>query len=117
MAIVALEGMHFYAYHGVFKAEQENGNDFVVDLYMETSGALPTTDDLGDVPDYGKAYDIVAEIMATRVQLLETLVAKIGPAILERMEEVAGLRVRVSKMSPPVTGDVLRSYVEETYKR
>jgi 7,8-dihydroneopterin aldolase/epimerase/oxygenase len=36
MGIVEIEGMHFYAYHGHFEAERVVGNEFQVDVRLET---------------------------------------------------------------------------------
>ncbi|MCO6477363.1 MAG: dihydroneopterin aldolase [Phaeodactylibacter sp.] len=47
MATIALEGMRFFAYHGYYEEEQILGNEFVVDIFVNTETILTKfTDDL-----------------------------------------------------------------------
>ena len=117
MAIVALEGMRFFGYHGVFAEEQQNGNHFQVDVWLDTGDvALPQRDDLAEVTDYGQAYAVVAEVMEHRADLLETLLRRIGEGLLAIFPNLAHVRVRVSKFDPPVGGACHRSYVEAEFR-
>jgi 7,8-dihydroneopterin aldolase/epimerase/oxygenase len=113
MAIVALEGMRFFAHHGVFEHEKVTGNHFVVDVWADTGELpLPESDEVADVPDYGKIYTVVLEEMAIRRNLLETLVVKIGNALCAQFPEMEQFKVRVAKENPPLGGECARSYVE-----
>ena len=117
MATIALEGMRFFARHGVFEEEKVNGNTFEVDVWLDTGDrALPQSDALSDALDYGKVYAAAAEAMDTPVDLLETLVQKIGHKCLQAFPgELDLVRVRVSKLNPPVAGACARSYVEASF--
>ena len=117
MAIIALEGMRFFAYHGVFDHERTNGNGFEVDVWLDT-GEIPLTDsdNLEDALDYGKVYQVVAEVMGHPKNLLETLVNAIGNRLSLTFPTVRSIRVRVSKDHPPVEGNCRRSYVEANFQ-
>lgn len=115
MPTIALEGMQFRAYHGVYAEEQERGNDFEVDVRLHTAQPLPDTDDLADTLDYGQAYRVVAEVMAGRKQLLETLVSLIGRRLVALFPQVEAIDVRVTKRNPPVAGPCERSWVEARF--
>ena len=118
MSTVALEQLSFFAYHGVYPREQQVGNTFSVDLWMDTGDlSLPVNDDLAEVLDYGVAYQIVAEEMAIRCNLLETLCARIGARLLAWDTRLHSVRVRVSKADPPVGGTCARSYIEHEFRR
>jgi len=118
MAIIALEGMRFFAYHGVYEEEQEKGNYFEVDVYVDTgSWPLPTSDEIEDADDYSELYGIVAEVMGERKNLLESLVVEVGGKVMEKFPHIVSARVRVSKDKPPVKGEVRRAMVEELFKR
>jgi dihydroneopterin aldolase len=117
MAVIALEGMRFFAHHGVFEQERIQGNHFEVDVWLDTGALpLPDSDRLEDALDYGKVYEIAAEIMASPKKLLETLVNAIGKRLLLTFPEVLEAKVRVSKENPPVAGACRRSYVEATFR-
>ena len=53
MAIISIENMEFYAYHGCFEEEQKIGTRFQVDLNMEVDTSLSeNSDNLNDTVDY-----------------------------------------------------------------
>lgn len=115
MAIVALEGMRFFAYHGLFEEEKVQGNDFEVDVWLETGKQVSKSDQLEDAIDYGIIYKVVASKMQIRRDLLETLVAEIGEELRKIFEKVGPIRVRVTKFAPPVGGECRKSFVEDTF--
>jgi 7,8-dihydroneopterin aldolase/epimerase/oxygenase len=116
MAIVALEGMRFFAYHGVYETERVQGNYFTVDVWMDTGKAtVADSDDLVDVLNYGRIYEVAAAVMGAPKKLLESLVNAIGRKLVEEFTEVKAITVRVSKENPPVGGECRRSYVEAVF--
>ena len=118
MPIIALEGMQFFAHHGVYAYEQEHGNTFVVDIWLDLGETkLPDSDEIGDAVDYTLIYKAAADAMNERVDLLETLVLRMAGGLERLIPEWHSARIRVSKMDPPVEGIAVRSYVEETFRR
>ncbi len=115
MAVVALEGMQFFAYHGLFEAEKKSGNDFEADVWIETGTAVSNSDQIEDALDYGAIYAVTEKAMSVRRDLLETLVAEIGTELRAQFPEVVSIKVRISKANPPVGGACRRSYVEDTF--
>ena len=115
--MIALEGMRFFAHHGVFAAERIRGNHFEVDVWLDTGDAqLPDSDRLEDALDYGRIYVVTQAIMAQPKNLLETLVNAIGRQLLLEFPSVLIVRVKVSKENPPVEGECRRSSVEATFR-
>lgn len=103
--IVALEGMHFYAYHGVFEEERTIGNHFVVDVAIHTSfQKAADTDDLLGTINYGEVYELVKQIMNEPTKLLETLAGRIVNAVFEHFAEAEAISVSVVKKQPPIGG-------------
>jgi 7,8-dihydroneopterin aldolase/epimerase/oxygenase len=95
---IFVRGLEVFARHGVFAAERELGQRFVVDLALELSecpGA--TTDDLAGTVDYAALTDAVAEIVAGEpVALLEHLTSRIADRVLAE-PLVAAVTVEVHK--------------------
>ena len=59
MAIIALEGMKFYAYHGVYEAEQKIGTDYMVDVYVQTViAAAAASDKVEATVNYESVFQI-----------------------------------------------------------
>ena len=81
MGTIILEGMEFYAYHGVYEEEQKIGNRYEVTLSVATDftdGAA--ADDIDGTIDYGELYHIVSAVMQAPTKLLE----RIGQRIIEK---------------------------------
>lgn len=115
MAIVALEGMYFRANHGLYEQERLHGNDFEVDVWIDTGKAVSTSDRIEDALDYAAIYTVVKAVMAERRDLLETLVATIGQKLRSDFPQVSSIRVRISKLQPPLDALCKRSFVEDQF--
>lgn len=106
---IELENMEFYAFHGHYEEEQRVGNRFRVDLSFEVDSAeAARTDELGDTVSYLEVYECVREQMAIPSRLLEHLSGRIVAALRERFPAIGRLRLRVSKLAPPLGGQVER---------
>lgn len=118
MGTIAIEGIEIFAYHGVYQVEREAGNRFFVDLHLQTDlRKASQSDDLHDTVDYYSVYKIVLEKMEEPANLLETLVYRIGPAILEAFPQLDSAMIRVRKQSPHAMSHARETYVEEIFTR
>lgn len=117
MATIALEGMHFHAYHGYYEEEKEVGNHFIVDVYVDIMANIGgTSDELGQTVNYETIYLICQAEMKKNRKLLEKLAQSIGERIKGFFDQVQSVRVRVRKMNPPLEGRVDSAYVEVEIK-
>lgn len=115
MAIIALEGMHFYAYHGYYEEEQTVGNHYIVDVYVHTTVMLAAaTDALESTVNYETIYQICKLEMKKPVKLLETVAQRMLKRIKGQFSGVSKVTVRISKQQPPLGGRVERAFVELT---
>jgi 7,8-dihydroneopterin aldolase/epimerase/oxygenase len=115
-AIIDLEEMVFYAYHGCFKEEQMVGNSFIVNISLETEVSKPMlTDNIKDALNYVNVYNAVKEEMAINSHLLEHLTARIINRLFEQFPAIMHATVKVSKMNPPMGGQM--KSVSVTLKR
>jgi len=107
MGKIHIENMEFYAFHGHFREEQKVGNKFLVDLIMETDMDIPAgSDNLKDAVNYQRAYQIVKIEMEKKSHLLEHIAGRIISAIYAEMEGIRKIRVKVSKINPPMGGKI-----------
>ena len=113
MATIALEGIHFYAYHGFYEEEQIIGNEYVIDVYVNTSTfAASVSDDLFRTVNYETLYLICQMEMRKKHKLLETVAQRILDRINAQFDNAQGAKVRVRKLNPPIDGCVDSAYVE-----
>lgn len=118
MAIIALESIRLFGYHGLYPEEQEKGNYFQVDVYIDTGDRpLPEDDQIEGTIDYSRIFTVVHEVMGERANLLETLVSRIGNRIIAEMAGFNSVKVRVTKEKPPLAAEVARSYVEAEFEK
>lgn len=115
MTTIALEGMHFYAYHGFYPEEQVLGNNFIVDVYVNLIVNVGgTTDNLEQTVNYETIYLICQAEMKKKRKLLEKLSQAIGERIMNFFDDVESVRVKVRKLNPPLGGRVDSASVEVT---
>lgn len=100
---ITLTGITGYGHHGVFPAEREQGQPFVVDLRcdLDLSGAAGS-DDLGQTVDYGGlAQAVVDDIERDPLNLIEALAARIAATSLA-FPAVQRVEVTVHKPQAPM---------------
>ncbi len=107
MGRIEIEGMHFYAYHGHYEAEQIVGNAFNVDLALETNcDSAAVSDDLNDALNYQAVYEIVQKEMMQKSRLLENVAKRILDALYHSFPSLEKATVKVSKLNPPMGGQI-----------
>jgi 7,8-dihydroneopterin aldolase/epimerase/oxygenase len=115
---IALEGLEFHAFHGVYPHERESGNWFEVDISVQTNilaGAID--DDLAKTINYETLYQIVKEEMEKPSRLLETVAEKIVESVLGGLPEVEEVAVKIAKINPPIGGKCKKASVWLLKKR
>lgn len=102
---IALEGLEFHAYHGVYPHERSSGNKFEVDVIVDTEFSDSAFhDDLSGTINYENLYAIVSEEMAKPSKLLETVCHAISKKTLDSFISAKSVEVRISKFNPPIGG-------------
>ncbi len=105
MAIILLENMEFFAYHGCFEEEQIIGNRFIVNLTIETdTSAAEVSDNLHDTVNYQAVYNIVKQEMSQKSKLLEHVASRISNHVNKAFPQITKLVVKISKTNPPLGG-------------
>lgn len=83
------------------------GSDYRVDLEVKADlEKASRSDHLSDTVDYVHLQRIIREEMEKRTKLIETVAARILDRVMEELPEVSQSSVCVSKINPPIGGDV-----------
>lgn len=107
MGKIKLQNVRVYAYHGCLIEEGHIGSDYRVDLTIKTDlSKSAKTDNLKDTVDYVLLNKIIEEEMAIRSKLLEEVANRILNRILKESSKVDKAKVAISKINPPIDGDV-----------
>lgn len=101
--LITLKGLRGFGYHGVLDHERSDGQEFIVDVVVETDFSMAAkTDDLAATINYALIADLVfAEITGPAVNLIETLADSIAQGIL-KMANVISVEVSVHKPHAPI---------------
>ena len=106
---IRVTGIRLFAYHGCMDEESRIGTDYDVDVSVWADlSRSAETDKLKDTVDYVALNKIVKEEMAIRAKLLEVVAKRIVDRILAEHPMVEKAEVAVSKLAPPIQGDVER---------
>lgn len=100
---ILMQGLRFYAYHGVNPEETRLGQRFIVDLEMGVdTRAAGLTDDLARTVNYAAVYhDVKAVVEGRTYKLIEALAEAVATEVLQRYP-VQHVVVRVRKPEAPI---------------
>ncbi|NRT14467.1 dihydroneopterin aldolase [Flavobacterium sp. 28A] len=118
MGTIKLKNIRTYSYHGCLIEEGKIGSDYSVDLEIKTDLRKScVSDELSDTVDYVLLNRIVEEEMAIRSHLLEHVGHRIITRVFNDIPEVSRILLAVSKLNPPIGGDVEAVTIElEEYR-
>jgi len=118
MGIIKVENIRIYAFHGCLIEEGKIGSDYRVDVKVKADLSKSSkSDELSDTVDYVHLNKIVKEEMAIRSKLLEHVVDRILHRIIDELPMVTKCNVSVSKINPPIGGNVEKVTVIRNKKR
>jgi len=103
MDSIEVSGIRGYGYTGLFPEERILGQWFEVDLtlWLDLKPSA-ISDNIEDTADYRQAITVVKHILKTaKFALVEKLAEVIADDIL-KLEPVHQVRVRLSKLAPPI---------------
>ncbi|MFC4767864.1 dihydroneopterin aldolase [Effusibacillus consociatus] len=111
---ICLQAMEFYAFHGVLEEEARLGQKFRVDLEVTTDlRRAGQTDDLNYTLDYALLYEIVKQTaQLERYNLIEAVAETIASRLLANFPQIRNVRVKVTKLTPPIEGILAGACVE-----
>ncbi len=114
MGQISMEGMRFRAFHGFYQEEGVLGNDFIIDIYINTNfGGAAAGDDLSKTINYETVYLICKAEMSNPVKLLETLAANIISALKHQFSTIQAVKIKVRKLNPIPGAEVASSGITQ----
>jgi dihydroneopterin aldolase len=118
MGTIKLQNIRTFSFHGCLEEEGKIGSDYRVDLEIKTDLRKSSlTDELRDTVDYVLLNQIVVEEMDIRAKLLEHVAHRIITRIFKEIPSVSRIVLAVSKLNPPIGGDVEAVTIEmEEYR-
>jgi dihydroneopterin aldolase len=105
MGTISLEGLEFFAYHGIYEEEQKIGNKYSIDVFITTDLSKAAEEDkLKLTIDYSEVYEIIRKVMQQKHRLLEHVAHQIIQNSKTQFVDIQSIKVSVSKYNPPIGG-------------
>jgi dihydroneopterin aldolase len=118
MGIIQVNNIKIYAFHGCLEEEAKIGSEYRVDVKVKANLKKSSkTDELSDTVDYVHLNHIVKEEMAIRSKLLEEVAQRILNRFFMELKMIQKATVSVSKINPPIGGNVEEVVIILTKKR
>lgn len=115
---IKVENIRVYAYHGCLEEERIIGSEYLVAVTVGADLSKATvSDNLSDTIDYVQINRIVKEEMKVPSNLLEHVAKRIADRIFSETSEISETCVVVSKLNPPIGGDVEKVSVRLNFDR
>lgn len=118
MGVIKVENIRVFAHHGCLKEETKIGSEYRVDLKVKADlQHSAISDKLSDTVDYVFLNRIVKEEMQIPSYLLETVAKRILKRIFKEAFQITKATVWVSKLNPPIGGDVEKVTIKMSDRR
>ncbi|NIJ44027.1 dihydroneopterin aldolase [Wenyingzhuangia heitensis] len=118
MGIIRVQNIRIYSNHGCLEEEAKIGSHYRVDVAVKADlSTSAISDKLADTVDYVHINKIVEEEVLQRSELLEHVVERVLVRLLKEITLIEEATVALSKLNPPIGGDVAAVTIEMTKKR
>lgn len=118
MGKIKVENIRLYAHHGCLKEESVIGSEYRVDIVIDANlDEASVSDELGHTVDYVHINRLVKEEMKINSKLLEHVGRRMLDRLFVELPMITKARVSISKLNPPINGDVEKVTVSLKEKR
>ncbi|MGY5352313.1 dihydroneopterin aldolase [Wenyingzhuangia sp. IMCC45533] len=118
MGTIKVKNIRIYSNHGCLQEEAKIGSHYRVDVEVEADlSKSAKSDKLADTVDYVHINKIVEEEVLQRSELLEHVVDRVLDRLFREIPLIDKATVALSKLNPPIGGDVEAVTIEMTKKR
>lgn len=110
---ILLKNICFYAYHGVVPQETKIGNEFIINLRLETDiYRASETDEITNTVSYADVYEVLKEEMEIPSKLLEYVCRRICIRLFKEFHAIKGIEISLAKRNPPMGADIEAAGIE-----
>ena len=110
---IIIEDLKIYAYHGALPEETLIGTYYLLNVEVHTDfWKAVETDDLNDTINYAEINEVIHNEMKVPSQLMENVAGRISKSIKLKFPQISFIKIRITKTSPPMTGEMRGVSVE-----
>lgn len=110
---IVFEDLKIFAFHGVLPEENIIGTYFILNLEVHADIWQATdSDELEDTVNYAEINDIIHNEMKLPSKLMEHVAGRIMAKIKNKFTQVNFIKIKITKTSPPMKGEMKGVSVE-----
>ncbi|MFM2136755.1 MAG: hypothetical protein RL021_2155 [Bacteroidota bacterium] len=118
MSKLYINNLRVHAHHGCLPQEAVIGGTYRIDAEITADfSSACQSDSLSETVDYCDVRRIVEREMAIRSKLIEHVVERMGSSLMGELKEITSLKLKLTKLSPPMGGDVESVSFESQFLR
>ena len=115
---IRLDGMKYFAFHGVLPQEAVVGAEYTVNLRLKTDFThAAETDELDGTINYASVHEAVKSEMATPSKLLEHVAYRIAQRLFHDFSTLEKIKIELFKQNPPMGAQGNAIGIEVTYTK
>lgn len=115
---IYLNGLKFYAYHGVLPQENKVGAEYTVDVRLSVDfSEAARTDNLKKTINYADVFELIKIEMQIPSLLIEHLSYRIAQKLLQSFPSLREVKINLYKQNPPIGANCSQIGIEAIYER
>lgn len=110
---IIIEDLKIYAYHGALPEETLIGTYYLLNVEVQADlWNAVVSDALQDTINYAEINELIHEEMKVPSKLMEHVAGRILKKIKDTFPQITSVKIRITKTSPPMTGEMKGVSVE-----
>lgn len=110
---IIIEDLKIYAYHGALPEETLIGTYYLLNVEVQADlWNAVASDALQDTINYAEINELIHEEMKVPSKLMEHVAGRILKKIKDTFPQITFVKIRITKTSPPMTGEMKGVSVE-----
>lgn len=101
---IHLKNLRFFAYHGLYDLEKENGNEFELDISISFNHPGHEVIKIDDTINYAIVHEMISLEMQQPRELLETFLDHLFVKIKTAFPQVTFITATLYKLTAPIEG-------------
>lgn len=115
---IRLDGMKYYAFHGVLPQESVVGAEYTLNLKLKTDFShAAQTDKLDETINYASVHEAVKSEMTIPAKLLEHVAYRIANRLFCDFPALEEIKIELFKQNPPMGAQGNAIGIEATYTK
>lgn len=101
---IHLKNLRFFAFHGLYGEEKQNGNEFELDVSISFHRPDAAILQINDTINYASVFEIISSEMQKPCELLETFLNELAQILKKSFPQINHIVLTIYKLTAPIPG-------------